>query len=374
MFLFGVAMALLGAILPVLSGRLRLDLAQVGTLFLVMNSCMLICSLALGPLMDRFGTKPPLAIGPLLVGAALLGVAAARDYTALLRAVGLLGLGGSALNAASNTLVADLHDEPRRKSAALNLVGVFFGFGALLLPFLIGLLLRALGLEGILRGAAFFCLLVAGHNALVAFPAPKQAERLPLREVGRFLRAPLVLALGALLFFQSGNEFILGGYVSTHLTREIGMSVAAASYALAAYWAAIMVARAALSRLALLVPGHRLVLQCALGSAAAVAVLIRASHPAVATAAVVLTGAALAGVFPTVLAMAGVRYAAYTGTVFGILFTTGLTGGMTLPWLAGHVAAAFGLRLALGLVMAQFLAIAGLQVLAGRILRHNVLP
>jgi fucose permease len=371
MFLFGIVMALLGAILPLLSGRLRFDLAQVGTLFLVMNAFMLVSSLALGPLMDRFGTKPPLALGPVLVGVALLAVAAAREYGTLLWAIGLLGLGGGALNSASNTLVASLHDDPRRKNAALNLLGVFFGFGALFIPFLIGLLLRALGLDEILRGAALLCLLVASHNTLVAFPALRQGQRPPRQEIGRLLRAPPVLVLGALLFFQSGSEFTLGGYSSTHLTRGAGMSVPAASYAIAAYWAAIMLARVTLSRMALRVPGHRLVLACALGSAAAVAVFVSAMQPAAAVTALVLTGAALAGIFPTVLGIAGAQFAAGTGTVFGILFTAALTGGMTLPWLAGQVAAVLGLRLALSLLVAQFLAVAGLQVLASRFVRSG---
>jgi fucose permease len=370
-FLFGIVMALLGAILPLLSDRLRFDLAQVGTLFLVMNACMLTSSLTLGPLMDRFGTKPPLALGPVLVGAALLAVATASDRATLLWAVGVLGLGGGALNSAANTLVAELHGDPRRKSAALNLLGVFFGFGALLLPFLIGLLLRTLGLDGILRTAALLCLVVTAHNALVAFPVPKREQRLPAPRIVLLLREPLVLALGGLLFFESGNEFIVGGFVSTHLTAGIGMGVAAASYALAAYWAALMLARLTLSRVALRVPGHRLVLLSALASAVAVALLVATRHPPVAALALVLTGAALAGIYPTVLGVAGARFAASTGTVFGILFTAGLAGGMTLPWLTGQIAAALGLRLALGLVVGQFLAIAGLQVLAGRILQRE---
>ena len=146
MFLFGIAAALLGATLPLLSERLEIGLGRVGTLFLVMNACMLASSFALGALQDRFGMKPPLVAGPLVVGAALLVVAGAESYAQLLLAVALLGVGGSALNGASNALVADLHEDPAAKSAALNRVGLFFGFGALFIPFAIGLLLRAAGL------------------------------------------------------------------------------------------------------------------------------------------------------------------------------------------------------------------------------------
>jgi fucose permease len=76
---------------------------------------------------------------------------------------------------------------------------------------------------------------------------------------------------------------------------------------------------------------------------------------------VVALGATLAGIFPAVLGVAGSRFPAHSGTVFGLLFTMALTGGMTLPWVTGQAAAAWGLRRALGLVAAQFLAVAALQ-------------
>jgi len=366
MLLFGIAMALLGSVLPALSERLRVDLAQIGTLFLVMNLCILATSFALGPLMDRYGTKPPLVLGPLLVGAALARLATAGHYGDLVGGVGLLGVGGGAVNGAGNTLVADLHDDPQSKSAALNLLGVFFGIGALLLPFAIGLLLEAMGLGGILLAAAALCLLIAAHNAALRFPAPKQAERLPLREAARFLRDPVVILFGAMLFFQSANEFIVGGYVSTFLTREIGSSVRAASWVVAAYWAGLMLARVALSRVALRVPGPRIVIGSALAAAVGLAVLASARQAELAVAATVFVGTALSGIFPTALGMVGARYAAYTGTVFGLLFTAALTGGVTLPWLIGQVAQERGLRTALAFVVVTFLAVAALQWAAAR--------
>jgi fucose permease len=361
MFLFGIAAAVLGATLPLLSERLDLGFGRVGTLFLVMNACMLASSFGLGALQDRFGMKPPLVAGPLVVGAALLAVAAAQSFGHLLAGLALLGVGGSALNGASNALVADLHDDPAAKSAALNRVGVFFGFGALFIPLAIGLLVRAAGLQGILLGATALCLLVAIANALPAYPPAKQAGGLSLVEAARFAREPLVLLMGFLLFFQSGNEFIVGGYATTFLTREIGMGVRAASYALAGYWAALMLARAWLGRGRYPLAGPRLVLASAVASAVATALLVTASGTAVAVAMVVALGATLAGIFPAVLGVAGSRFPAHSGTVFGLLFTMALTGGMTLPWVTGQAAAAWGLRRALGLVAAQFLAVAALQ-------------
>jgi MFS transporter, FHS family, glucose/mannose:H+ symporter len=179
-----------------------------------------------------------------------------------------------------------------------------------------------------------------------------------------------VLLLGFLLFFQSGNEFVVGGFTTTFLTGEIGMSVGAASYALAGYWAALMLTRGWLGRGRPSLTGSRLVLASAAASAVATAVLVTASRPSLAVAMVVTLGATLAAIFPAVLGVAGSRFPAHSGTVFGILFTMALSGGMTLPWVTGQAAAAWGLRPALGLVVLQFLAVLGLQWLARGDRRH----
>ena len=204
-------------------------------------------------------------------------------------------------------------------------------------------------------------MLVAVANALPAYPPAKQAGGLSLAEAARLARDPLVLLLGLLLFFQSGNEFIVGGYTTTLLTREMGMSVGAASYALAGYWAALMLTRAWLGRGRSALTGGRLVMASAAASAVVTALLVTAPAPLLAVTMVVVLGAALAGIFPAILGVAGSRFPAHSGTVFGLLFTMALTGGMTLPWVTGQAAAAWGLRPALGLVVLQFLAVLALQ-------------
>jgi fucose permease len=361
MFVFGIVMALLGAVLPLLAQRIRFDLSQAGTLFLTMNFVMLVSMLCLGPLVDRFGKKPPLAGGSLLVAGALGWLANATSYQALLATAVLLGAGGGALNSTTNTLIADLHADPRRKNAALNLLGVFFGFGALLLPLTIGSLLATLGLVPILYVAAGLSLALAAVFVVLAFPPPKRAEGLPVGGTLRLARNPLVLLFGFLLFFESGNEFIVGGYTTSYLTRELGSSISSASYLLATLWAATMVTRVYLSRLLLRIQGARLVMLSALGSALGVTALLLASSLPAAAVGVVLVGLGMAGIFPTTLGLAGARFQEYTGTVFGILFAIALTGGMTLPWVVGQLAQAHGLRLALLLPAVNALMILGLQ-------------
>ena len=338
MFVFGIVMALLGAVLPALSTRLEFQVADIGTLFLAMNLAMLACSSFIGVAMDRYGMKPPLAIGPLLVASALALIARAARFDGLIPAVVLVGLGGGALNAATNTLVADLHDDPKQKGGALNILGVYFGIGALFLPFSVGALLETFGIHRLLLATAAICLFTALFAGSLHYPVPKQQHRLPIADMPRFLRSPLILTLAGLLFFQSGIEFTVGGYISTYLTHGFSMSVSAASWVLAGYWAAIMIARLVWSRVLKGFDPPKVVVACALAASAAACITAIAPAPPIAAIGICLMGLTLSGIFPTTLGIAGAAFRDYSGTVFGILFTAALTGGTILPWVAGHIA------------------------------------
>jgi fucose permease len=361
MLMFGVAAALFGAVLPIVSQRVALGLGQAGDLLAGMNFAMLASMVSLGPLMDRYGARLPLAAGAGLVAVGLPVIAAAGDWRGLLAGVMLLGAGGGALNGATNTLVADLHADPRQKASALNLLGVFFGVGALLLPFVIGALLEALGLARILQTAAGLSLALTAAYLVLKFPPAKRAEGVPLKDLRRLAREPLVRLFAALLFFQSGNEFTLAGYLGSYLTREAGFSIREASYWLAGYWASVMLARVAWSRVLLRLRGSWVVAGSALGTAAGVALLTVAHARGAVALGLVLTGISTAGIYPTVLAQAGARFQEHSGTVFGMLFAVALTGGMTWPWLAGQVAQSHGLRAGFLAAVAGALAIIGLQ-------------
>lgn len=262
--------------------------------------------------------------------------------------------------------MADLHEDPKGKAAALNLLGVFFGFGALVLPFSLGALTATFGVPRLLSAAAALCLAVALAAAALSFPPPKQRHGWPLADLSRFVRMPILAVLALLLFFQSGNEFLLGGYIATFLATELAVPQAQASYWLAAYWASIMVARLALSRMLLHVSASAVVLGGGLLSAVGALIVASAGGVAMAACGTLLTGLALAGIFPSVLGLTGARFREHSGTVFGILFTIALCGGMTIPWVAGHLAEAAGLRWVFVLASANFGVIAVLSLVARR--------
>jgi FHS family L-fucose permease-like MFS transporter len=177
----------------------------------------------------------------------------------------------------------------------------------------------------------------------------------------RSIHLPFLRAASLMLFFQCGTEFELGGYLAVFYTRELGMPTRTASCVLAGFWAAIMVSRLLLSRLLLRLSPRAVVSGCATTSFVGAVVLGTTGSSAVAVLGGVLVGAALAGIFPTVLGVAGARFPDHSGTVLGMMFTVALTGGMTMPWLAGQMAEAVGVRWVFVLVSASFLAVVALN-------------
>ncbi len=368
-FMFGVVMALLGATLLPLAQRVYLDPARAGDLFLVMNFGIFLALLGSGPALDRFGTRPVLLFSSVLLAAGLLVLSRAGSVGQVGVAVLFIGLGGGGLNTAANALVSDAYAEER--GPALNMLGIFFGFGAVALPFTIGAISERFSLGQILAAVSLLPLGCAAAYALLTFPPARESRSFRLSEAVRVARNPHVLLFAFLLFFQSGNEFTMGGWISSFLAHETGADVAFATGAVAGYWAAMMLGRLLSVKLLRHVRDGHLVAASGAAAAMATGLLLVAETRGAAAAVAALIGFSYAAIYPTSLGMAGDRFPRFAGTMFSVLFSIALIGGMTFPWAAGHLAQLSGFRagLALPLVGAT-----GVTLLALVILRVSPSP
>ena len=364
-FMFGIVLALLGTLfgLPQMRERLGIDFGRQGDLFLVLYFGIFCATLTVGPSIDRFGNRAVLVISSGLMAAAFASFAYADSFATAAAAAALLGLGGGGLNTSTNALVSDLYQDER--GPMLNLLGIFFGFGALFMPFATAGLSQTFSIRQLLlmaAGLAVICML-----AYAAMPFPPAREKLSFSLGGmlRVARDPHVLLLGFVLFFASGNEASVGGWISTYLgTMQMGAQTA--TWVLAGFWAALMIGRLLAAYILRVVPKEKFVLLTAMAAALGCGWLLAARSLPMIVAGAVLTGLAFAGVFPTVLAIAGDRYARFAGTVFGVLFAIALVGGMTFPWAIGHMSERFGVRAGMYLPLAGSAAIAILALVVLR--------
>lgn len=340
---FGIVLAILGTVfgLPEMRARLNINLSQQGNLFLLLYLGIFFASLVVGPLIDYIGNKANLLVSCALVSISMLWFALAHSLTSASMASVLLGLGGGGLNTCTNALVSDIYGDDR--GAMLNLLGIFFGVGAILIPLL------AASIEGhfTISELFLFCAVLAGLCALVyaplSFPLAKALQAFSFREVAGVARYQGVLLLAFILFAESGNEACIGGWTSTFVDT-IGYSARTATLVLASYWAALMVSRMLAARLLRGTGKAQLILIAALLSLLGCVVLLTARSLVLLFAGTALIGLSYGPIFPTTLAIAGDRYATRAGTVFGLLFSIALLGGMLFPWTVGQVSQQLSVR------------------------------
>jgi fucose permease len=343
MFVFGIVLAILGALfgLPEMRDRLGIDLARQGDIFLLLFFGVFLSTIFVGPMIDSFGNKLVLTLSAALVAVALVVFSTADAFLPAVAAALLLGIGGGGLNTSTNALVADIY--PDKRGAMLNIVGTFFGVGALFIPLLSASVTGVFTIRHLFLIAAALAALCTIAFLPLAFPPPTEPLGLSLLSSIRAAKTPGVLLFGFLLFFQSGNESSIGGWTSTY-AGSIGASPRIATWVLTAYWAALIAGRLSAARLLARITKPRLVLASAIGSAIGCSVLWASTSVALMTVGAVIVGFSFAAVYPTTLAMAADRYQRLAGTTFGFLFAVGLIGGMTFPWGIGHISQHYGIR------------------------------
>src|SRR5438105_540808 len=242
MFVFGIVFALLGTLfgLPQMRERLHVNLAQQGDLFLLLFIAVGVSTLASGPLIDRFGNKLVLLTSSVLVTIALVQFSFADSMLSAAIAASILGLGGGGINNSANVLVSELYQDNR--APMMNVLGVFYGIGALFMPFLAASITAVMSMSQLLLISAALPAACAVAYAVLPFPPAREGHGMSLRELLEVVRYPGLFVFAFLMFFESGNEAVLGGWTSTYL-GSIGATARTATYVLAAFWGALMVGR-----------------------------------------------------------------------------------------------------------------------------------
>jgi FHS family glucose/mannose:H+ symporter-like MFS transporter len=364
---FGIVLTTLGTVLPSVMERFGIDKASAGALFLLLTFGILTGALIFGPVVDRHGYKGILVGATALIVAGLEGVAFAPSLTWLRVAVFLIGFGGGVINGGANTLVSDISGEER--GPRLNLLGGFFGVGAMGVPFVLALLTGRFSHATLFAGVGALVLVPLAVIAMTSFPLPKQAQGFPIAAAGRLLRDPLMLLMGVMLFLQSGMEITVGGWTSTFVTEELAVPERTALILLSLYWAGMTLARLVIGTVLGGVSPFRVLYFCLTIALAGAAMLLSTHRVAIAALGIFFLGVGFAAMFPTVLGFIGSRYAALSGTAFSAAIAMALTGGMLLPYTAGILGEEYGMRASFLIVPTALVILAALLGILSRALR-----
>ena len=342
MLSFGIVLTTVGAVLPSVIERFGIDTASAGSLFLLLTFGILVGSLIFGPIVDRNGYKGMLLLATLVIIVGLEGIAFAPSMSSLRVAVVLIGFGGGIINGGTSALVADISTEER--TAGLSLLGVFFGVGAVGVPFALGNLLGVFSYSTIIAAVGALVVIPLAITALTPFPAPKQPQGFPLAAAQGLVRDPMLLLMGLMLFLASGMEITVGGWAATFFKDELQIPDSRALVYLSLYWFGMTLGRLALSSAVRRVAPARVLSGCLAIAFCGALLLILTRSASLAVVGVFLLGCGFAASFPVVLGFVGDRYAHLSGTAFSIVIVMALPGGMILPYTTGVLGASYGLR------------------------------
>jgi len=340
MLLFGISLITLGSVAAPLREKFQLDAITSGTLFSILPIGILAGSLLFGPFSDRYGYKLVLLLSCLFMFAGFQGIAYAASLNLLKICIFLFGLGGGAINGATNAVVADI--SVTNKGANLSLLGVFFAVGALGMPSVLGVLETRFSYTQIVSVVGYIPVAVAVLYLVTAFPAPKQVRGIPLSRGLLLLKEGVLITIGFFLFCLSSFEAIINNWTTTYLLHELPITGSQALYALSLYVVGMAVMRLLLGSVFRDLSARRILLMSFLFLLTGCVLLNTPVSYAVAVTGLITIGIGLAAGFPVMLGFVGNLYAEMSGTAFSIVLTIALIGNMLVNFAMGIIAGHYG--------------------------------
>jgi len=182
------------------------------------------------------------------------------------------------------------------------------------------------------------CLLVIVVFFIFAGPPVDslRSRRNILQDLGKLLADKYYILMALVSALAIGTQLALMLLSVTFLEDAKGMTVSAASIALSAFFACLVLGRLICSWLSLRVCNSKIVFTLLCLQVCAVFAIWQ-GNGWVSFSAVILSGLACSGIFPGLLALNGIMFFNVAGTALGILSTMGGVGSILIIWLTGTV-------------------------------------
>jgi fucose permease len=354
----GLPDTVLGVAWPSLRDGFGLSQAALGAVLAASMSGYFLSGLVAGRLVAWLGVGRLLAASSGLVALGLVGYAAAPRWSLFFPVGAVIGLGSGAIDAALNGYAA--HHFPVRH---LNWLHASWSVGATTGPIIMtAVLARGMGYRAgyailaLALGAMALAFLatrrswdergpaapvaVAAATAAVAEPAAAPA---PYENAWSALRRGRVWLQIAVFFLYTGLESSAGQWCFTLMREGRGLTVEAAGAWTAAYWGSLTAGRIALGFVIDRIGPDRL-LRVAVVGAVIGAALFAAGAGLAGRVGLLLLGASLAPVYPTLMARTPARLGgATTLHAVGFQVSSATLGAAVLPGAVGVLAARAGI-------------------------------
>jgi fucose permease len=316
----GLPDGMLGTAWPGMRHSFGVPVGDLGLILLVNTIGSVVISAFVGRLIHRIGVAALLAVAGLCAAVGGVGFAVAPGLWLVLCVGPLTGAAAGMMDGGLNTAIA-LTGRPR----LLNLLHGFYGIGTALGPLVVTaaillgswrpayLVLVAIDLAAAGAWIAYHHKLpptspaadadIATHDASGSSSAATAATIEPTVGWSRRRVASVLVAGLAVFFVYTGLEVSAGQWETSYLRGHLGLSASAAGLAAFGYWGALTLVRICLALPTKPISAQRVIGVGLVISLAAAALIWWQPDTAVPVAGFVLLGAALAGMFPALIAV-----------------------------------------------------------------------
>ena len=344
--LTGTVVTMLGPLIPILSARWAISDAVAGSLFTSQFTGSTLGVALSSILLPRLGFKSVLASGMFWMACGVAGLGLS-SWPNGLAAVFFYGIGFGIAVPTGNLWISNLYRE--HDTAALNLINMSWGIGAIVGPIVISALVKNQHLDGFYWGLAASLVVIGISVLLGAKQWSDQTKDAPNQRAGLSWKWRSAVVFGALFFLYVGSENAFSGWIASHAKR---VSAADSAWALTPsfFWITLVAGRG-FAPIVLRRFSDSAVARGGLFLAiAGAALLLSARNWREAAAYALLAGVGFAPVYPIVISWMTRSFGDAATRVAGSMFALAGFGAATMPWLVGAVAQKYG-SLRLGLIV-----------------------
>ncbi|MCE1251921.1 MAG: MFS transporter [Anaerolineae bacterium] len=334
----GISTAAIGPLLPELAANAGVSLAAMGAVFTAIFLGSTITQLIAGPIYDRYGQRPVLLAGLIMITIGLGGLAFSRSQMLVLSLALLAGLGLGAVVLGNNLMIARVFAE--RSVSALNLLNFFFGLGAIIGPAAVGFSLSFFNTGLPVIGIDALAYFITIPFVLRIKPMPSEAAKNTSAgsSFNLVMRMPFVWLLGFMAFCYVGIETGLGGWISTYINQTAGLTLEISALVSSGFWLTFTIGRLVNAWLGMRLSPNQILGIC-LGGALSGGVIFSLSTglyiPSVV--ALLLIGFSFGAIYPTVIAITSTAFQANSGMAVSVVSSLGSVGGMLIPLAMGYM-------------------------------------
>jgi len=342
--LFGVTLTIIGATIPKIIRTFDWSYTVTGIVLASASVGYFSSSFLSGFLIKRFGSKRILVGGLFLEAIGLLLFARHPSALFNLSLTFLLGVGQGGTETVTNVSVIQMEKEG--ESRLMNLMHAAFCIGAIIGPFITGMLIATGRWQVAYRLSASSCFLMGILFLFLSF-AHIQQEKLATKGDGKTLSLlfnPLIVLLFLVLFLYVGTELGTSAWVAEYYVEILGTSSSVGAYIVSLFWTGLLLGRLSISFWYKERSPSGLLIFLASLCTIALLCAVSVKNPWLAGFSFFMAGLGYSAIYPVVMALVGQHFQQGQSVVVGFVAMGGGIGSFTFPSLMAFISDHLGLR------------------------------